>query len=154
VVHGDVKPTNFIIPKSPTGKVEMFAIDFGLSVKVRNQLKKRKYYSGNAMFGSVNTLRGAYPAKRDDIESLAYVLIWLLSNRPFPWRRHVCKLDILKVADAKTRFTPNRFCARVPDIIVDLLNHSRALDATQTPNYDFYFQGMMAVSVSEEECQD
>ena len=45
-----------------------------------------KYFSGNYMFGSLNSCRGNNKSRRDDIESLFYLIIYLFNGNYLPWK--------------------------------------------------------------------
>ena len=69
----------------------LYLIDFGLacaylendgSHTVKTQLNK---FSGNFLFASLNSCRGFNKSRRDDIEAIFYVLIYLLNNKTLPW---------------------------------------------------------------------
>lgn len=42
-------------------------------------------FSGNFHFASLNSCRGYNKSRRDDIESLFYLLIYMLNNSQLPW---------------------------------------------------------------------
>jgi hypothetical protein len=95
------------------------------------------------------------PSRRDDVESMCYVLIWLLSTRPLPWRSLVrnkrlpLEHMLKEVADAKEHFSASAFCSNLPHIVVQLLDHVRGLAFSDTPDYDLYIDGMMQAFLSE-----
>lgn len=67
-------------------------IDFGLSVQYLDEngkhVKQLKNYSsvvGTALFASINAHRGNELSRRDDIESLVYTLIYLVTGT-LPWK--------------------------------------------------------------------
>jgi len=44
-----------------------------------------KRFSGNFIFASLNSCRGYNKSRRDDIESLFYLLIYMLNGNDLPW---------------------------------------------------------------------
>jgi len=66
-------------------------IDFGLAQKFVDEDGKHKVktdlrkFSGNFLFASLNSCRGYNKSRRDDVESLFYMLIYLLNNCNLPW---------------------------------------------------------------------
>ncbi|TVU44651.1 hypothetical protein EJB05_04097, partial [Eragrostis curvula] len=93
-VHGDVKPENFLLgqPGSVDEK-KLFLIDLGLASKWKegtsNQHvgydQKPDNFRGTIRYASVHAHLGRNGSRRDDLESLAYTLIFLLKGR-LPWQ--------------------------------------------------------------------
>lgn len=42
-------------------------------------------FSGNFLFASLNSCRGNNKSRRDDIQSLMYIMIYLLNKSHLPW---------------------------------------------------------------------
>ncbi|KAG5652562.1 hypothetical protein H0H81_004571 [Sphagnurus paluster] len=93
LVHRDIKPANFVIG---TGKAAHIVnvIDFGLAKKFRDlrtsnhiPYKQDDYHGvGTSLFAAINTHLGIESSRRDDLESLAYMLIYFLRGT-LPWRK-------------------------------------------------------------------
>lgn len=84
LVHNDLKLENIVVGiRDPS---QLFLIDFGLTQSLVNEQGKHiektymKNFSGNFMFASLNSCRGFNKSRRDDIESIFYILIFLLNN--------------------------------------------------------------------------
>lgn len=92
-IHRDIKPQNILIGEEHTERCnKIFLIDFGLSVQYLDEggshLKPIKNYNsvvGTALFASINAHEGSELSRRDDIESLAYTLIYLCTGS-LPWK--------------------------------------------------------------------
>lgn len=69
----------------------IYLIDFGLSIKYLNEdgshiLKENlNKFSGNLKFASLNSCRGYNKSRRDDIQSIIFVMIFLINNSSLPW---------------------------------------------------------------------
>ncbi|KAF9810273.1 hypothetical protein IEO21_07041 [Rhodonia placenta] len=95
LVHRDVKPANFVIPKSDMDASHLVnIIDFGLAKKYRDPRtnmhipynQDEHHGVGTCLFASINTHLGIECSRRDDLESLAYMLIYFLRGT-LPWRK-------------------------------------------------------------------
>ena len=85
-VHGDVKPENFLMPFCPVSQPgqSVHVIDFGLSTRYRSAEtgahipKAPAPFQGSPRFASVQALSGMAQSRRDDLESLGYMLVYFL----------------------------------------------------------------------------
>ncbi|KAI6001828.1 kinase-like protein [Pisolithus albus] len=100
-VHRDVKPANFVMGLPHTASSHLVnVIDFGLARRFRDSLSgehvpwrrergergERRHGVGTSLFASLNAHRGIECSRRDDLESLAYMLIYFLRGT-LPWRK-------------------------------------------------------------------
>ena len=81
IIHKDIKPANFIFGKKDPNLI--YLIDFGMSRKYKSsktgkhiKLHKLKKINGTMRYMSINTCKGYEHSRRDDLESLGYMLIF------------------------------------------------------------------------------
>jgi serine/threonine protein kinase len=100
LLHRDIKPENFAMGVGDKANV-VHMIDFGLSKKFRDKnLEHIPYREGKRMIGtlryaSLRTHMGIEQGRRDDLESLGYVLMYFLRGS-LPWQG-------MPSGDSKTR---------------------------------------------------
>lgn len=69
----------------------LFLIDFGLAKKFKDsngnhiKYKDGKSLTGTARYASISTLSGIEQSRRDDLEGIAYSLLYLLKGK-LPWQ--------------------------------------------------------------------
>ena len=89
IIHRDIKPENFMISSQTTDN-NIYLIDFGLSRFYKKGKKHIDYRDkrgmiGTARYASINTHSGIEYSRRDDMESLGYLFIYLLRGQ-LPWQ--------------------------------------------------------------------
>lgn len=89
-VHNDLKLDNIVIGNKDPHNI--YLIDFGVSSmfwEKHNGLHIEKKFlntfTGNFLFASLNSCRGNNKSRRDDIESLMYLLVYMLCDNTLPW---------------------------------------------------------------------
>lgn len=89
-LHNDIKLENILVGNQDPDTI--YLIDFGLTSGFMEEdgithIEKKfvNKFSGNFMFASVNSCKGNTKSRRDDIQSVVFVLIYLLNNCQLPW---------------------------------------------------------------------
>ena len=142
-IHRDIKPGNFVIGRGEKNKI-IYIIDFGLSKKYIDletnkhiPYKEGKGLTGTARYVSLFTHYGIEQARRDDIESIAYNLIYFAKGK-LPWqgvKTKNKKEKHKKIMERKLANTPGILCMGLPDELEKLLKYSRKLEFEEEPDY-------------------
>ena len=144
IVHRDIKPDNFCMGLNNSKIV--YLVDFGLAKKYRSSstlmhypLINKKKLTGTPRYASINALKGLEQSRRDDMESLSYVLIFL-SKGELPWQHINAKSKEErneKILEKKIAISSARLCSGLPHEFVKFLDHTKNLEYTQKPDYEF-----------------
>lgn len=143
LIHRDVKPGNFIFGSRTSEQNMIYVIDFGLTkVYFHNKrhvaLKKGRSMLGTARFASINVHDGLSPSRRDDIESLGYIIVYLLVGE-LPWQ-HIDGEDVSMVNMKRDeRLSDLLRESGVPSHVISFMKYSRGLQYAETPDYDYLF---------------
>lgn len=145
-LHRDIKPQNFVMGIKQK-KQQVFLIDFGLSKKYMRNKQHIPYVEGRSMIGtvryaSVNTHLGIQPTRRDDLQSLIYVISYFLYGR-LPWQGQSAPTlseKYNKILAIKIENKPQNLFKTLPeqmrDNFVEIFKHVRGLKFQQKPNYE------------------
>ena len=141
-IHADIKPENFIIGKNDPRII--YIIDFGLSKKFRSERTGRhiqfsitKKMTGTARYASTNSLRGVEISRRDDLESLSYMILYFLMKK-LPWqgvRANTQQNRYKKIYYMKKKLLENESFKKLPIEIQNFHISIKKLNFKEDPNY-------------------
>lgn len=121
-----MKAENFLIGRGVKSGI-IYIIDFGLARRYKdpktNQhiaFRSNKSLTGTARYASINCHMGIEQSRRDDIESLVYVLLYLLKGK-LPWQGIDAKDrddKYKKIMQMKISVSPSELCTGCPGILI------------------------------------
>jgi len=139
-LHRDIKPDNFVMGLKETEN-EVFLLDYGLSRKYTNGNSHIKFSENARLVGtlrycSLNCQKGYEQSRRDDLESLAYCLVYMLKGG-LPWQRAGDKKGESndKIYNIKLNVTTAQLCAGLPEELKEYLDYCRNLKFEEKPHY-------------------
>jgi len=151
IIHRDIKPSNFMFGNNGEDDI-IYIIDFGLAKAYmdKNQhIERREGMSviGTPRFISLNVHNGVTPSRRDDLESLGYVFIYLLLG-VLPWKEHYCKNEYdnrNKIGEIKKNLDLFKFSKEndIPEEFIIFIEYCRNLKYEETPDY-LYLSNLLA----------
>ncbi|KAG1727192.1 kinase-like domain-containing protein [Suillus paluster] len=122
-VHGDIKPQNVMVGLNDL-RHTVFIIDFGI-------------VKDTPAFASINNHLGVEPGRRDNLESLTYMLIYFLCGS-LPWLSDCHeKLSSAAILEHKVNTTVEVLCHGIPVEFASILVYSRSLAFSEDPDYDY-----------------
>ena len=137
LIHRDIKPDNFLLGiNSENNKI--FLIDFGLCktyVKDNKHIEMKlvKGLIGSITYASINAHKNIHLSRRDDLESLGYMLLYFYFGN-LPWR----EIDFLKnndhkIIQLKTDILEN---INIPFVLKDYLLYVKKMEFVEEPKYE------------------
>ncbi|KAJ6492575.1 kinase-like domain-containing protein, partial [Mycena vitilis] len=143
-IHHDIKPDNFLMAIAPRNQVTV--IDFGLAKKFRDPkthlhipYRENIKLTGTARYASINNHLGVEQARRDDLESLAYVLIYFLRG-VLPWqglKAATKRQKYERIMEKKMTTSTDLLCRGLPKEFGIFLDYTRALRFDDKPDYSY-----------------
>ena len=134
IIHRDIKPDNFLIGSGDKSD-SVYVIDFGLAKMYKNvegahiPFKEGKNLTGTARYASINTHKGIEQSRRDDLESIGHVILYLLKGS-LPWQGLPGRSKNEKYAAIKKKKIEtdlNLLCKGIPSEFKEFMEYCRAL---------------------------
>ncbi|GAA0169733.1 non-receptor serine/threonine protein kinase [Lithospermum erythrorhizon] len=145
VLHRDIKPDNFLMGFSRRAN-QVYIIDFGLAKKYRDSstnqhipYRENKNLTGTARYASTNTHLGIEQSRRDDLESLGYVLMYFLRGS-LPWQGLKAgnkKQKYDKISEKKVSTSIEALCRGYPSEFASYFHYCRSLLFEDKPEYAY-----------------
>lgn len=156
IVHNNIKPENFVLGRLGTpGSRKVHLVDFGMCARFKIKTKRKWVHTevqvdGNAeralQFGSHRANSKYLPSPRDDLESLVYVMVYLVTGL-LPWRnpeklriespgsKHVASVE--QEWHLKRNISNDVLFEGLPAQMDAFYTYVRNLDFKETPNYNY-----------------
>ena len=146
-LHCDLKPENFVI-NLDNNNIIVYLIDFGLAepyinLKSKEHIKdkEKKGHKGTMDYFSMNSHLELSLSRRDDIESLAYCLIFLWEGK-LPWSKIYSKTHNNEtIYNLKMEFSSYGYeMNNIPKNLKKFLDYSLTLKFDENPDYKYLKQ--------------
>ncbi|XP_074268206.1 casein kinase 1-like protein 2 [Silene latifolia] len=144
-LHRDIKPDNFLMGLGRRAN-QVYMIDFGLAKKYRDSTthqhipyRENKNLTGTARYASMNTHLGIEQSRRDDLESLGYVLMYFLRGS-LPWQGLKAgnkKQKYERISEKKVSTSIEALCRGYPTEFASYFHYCRSLRFDDKPDYAY-----------------
>ncbi|KAL6899426.1 hypothetical protein ACP4OV_006084 [Aristida adscensionis] len=164
-LHRDIKPDNFLMGLGRKAS-QVYVIDYGLAKKYRDLQthkhipyrfrphlgihiqglhalrcyhRENKNLTGTARYASVNTHLGVEQSRRDDLESLGYVLMYFLRGS-LPWqglKAGTKKQKYDRISEKKMLTPVEVLCKSYPSEFISYFHYCRSLRFEDKPDYTY-----------------
>ena len=147
-IHRDIKPENFLIGSHDKSNI-IYLIDFGLSKRYKNPknhqhipYREGRPLTGTARYVSISTHLGIEQSRRDDLESIGYVLVFFLKGA-LPWQglKNGADNKYQRIMEKKLQIPTEMLCHGLPEEFILFINYTKSLKFEDRPDYD-YIRGL------------
>ena len=162
IIHRDIKPDNFVMGAKENND-RLYLLDFGLAKKYRSSRTlvqypyiKKKKLTGTARYASIHALEAYEQSRRDDLESVGYVLMYFLRGE-LPWQglRVKSKEDRYKrILEKKKETSTEELCVGFPEEFYQYVEYCKNLEYEENPDYDMLKQLFLDVINKKKEKMD
>ena len=160
-IHRDIKPENFVIGLNERSNI-VHIIDFGLSKRYKDKntgqhipYRENRHLVGTVRYASINAHLGIEQSRRDDIESIGYVLAYFYLGR-LPWQSKMDKgkPPVNKIMEKKLITPPEILCKKMPMEFSYYFHYCKNLKFEDRPDYTTlkcFFADLLASRINIED---
>jgi serine/threonine protein kinase len=136
LIHRDLKPDNFLFGNSSCNNT-LYLIDFGFCRKYTDlqgnhiMNKPTKSLIGTPLFVSLFVHKNGQPSRRDDIESILFIILYLIDKLEWSYKKDLINDEIIKMKEDMI------FSTYIPLNIINLIIYCRSLKFDECPDYEF-----------------
>ncbi len=142
-IHRDIKPNNFLIG-TDFDINQIYIMDFGLSNPYMYKgthigFGNKRTLIGTARYASINMHMGIEPTRRDEMESVGYMLVYFIKGS-LPWQdiKKQKNINNLKLIGDKKMCVPlDVLCEGIPVSFKRYLRYCKKLKFDETPDYNY-----------------
>jgi serine/threonine protein kinase len=143
LIHRDIKPDNFLFGLDEN-RNHLHLIDFGFCKKYTDHHGQHipqtagKTPLGTPNYISINVHDGIEPSRRDDLESVGYIMLYMLYGK-LEWNEICEYYNDYKNVNNKIKIQKIKIVEKeeIPRQICEYLLYCRSLGYDETPNYDY-----------------
>ena len=144
IIHRDIKPDNFLIGLGKRTSI-IHIIDFDFSKKYTKksgghvEYRKDRNFTGSYRYSSIRNHKGIEQSRRDDLESIGYMLIYFLKGK-LPWQglKGSTKSKRSKnIFNVKRNISLESLCQNIPHEFMVYMKYCRILRFREEPNYNY-----------------
>ena len=145
IIHCDIKPSNIILGNDINLNI-LKLIDFGISEfyydlenNKHKEFDENQKFKGTVIFSSINAQKEVSLSRRDDLESLGYMFIYLLIGY-LPWSKlniQNKKRRFNKILELKQSISNEELFENCPEEIQTYLIYCKNLKFDETPDYEY-----------------
>ncbi|CAK92450.1 unnamed protein product (macronuclear) [Paramecium tetraurelia] len=157
IIHRDIKPENILAGKDRDQNT-IYLVDYGIAKQFKDKDDKHipyienKPFLGTSRYASIAAHKGQELSRKDDLESLGYMLIFLLKGS-LPWQNIGYKNEDEKVKLVglmKMRVTAQELCQDLPIEFMRFIDLVRKMSYREKPDYRYFQQLFQRVSIQQQ----
>lgn len=162
-LHRDIKPNNFMLGRFSknleyVNEKTVFVIDFGLSKEYIDfdtgdhlPFRDGRRFIGTPRYASIGTHMGYRQSRRDDLESIAYIVIYFVLGE-LPWQGIKAKSksekkEKIMEMKLKTNFANEK---KIPKELISYLEYAKNMKYDEKPDYKYIYKLLNQVIIADD----